>query len=1000
MAKSKQTPPKLAVSIPMSKVNTTASRLDALVPNLASELSPSLLYLPGANNEVVKNASALGSSDYGWTAPDLNEGQPYTVQVECFGAGGGGGGGAVTGTGGGGGGGGGEYACEPLYPVIPGETYSYFAGKGGLAGKTSGLLAGATAVPGASGQPTAFDLRGKGITGGVVANGGQGGDQSSPGTPGNGGTGSSNSIHSDGGNGGGLSGGNTFTDNPWVQMADVNDLFLWYRLDDSIRKGIDYSLNWNDATSVYTTTNGFVANTSSGGIPAQTPVIGVGPNGGNPDNAGKEAAGFSWKFDRGTQDHGGGYLAAPVFTFGGPGWVTLGFSIWVKGLPNARSSTDWGVTYQGQTAVIVGNADSDSMYRGGWFLGINSAGVPVFEVNTDNGTYTLNAASALSATDGNWHMLSCTFVANAASGMNLYVDGALSSTKSTNTGSNYFTAGPAPVALGMAKASAGYYYNGYLSNFYLMHLETYNSTKVGNSFGTTGATAAGGGGGGASGGSAGAGNNGANATSSSGAAAGASAAASNPGINTGSGAGGAGGNSGASGSSAPASAPYSGGGGGAGARATAPPSQFSIEVPCSMSASYAGLDASGAADGQLYTVSADPNANENDPWYNTAAKQDAICYSGGSGDAPFKGSMNTLVTFPALSAVDGNAGNVTDYLSSTDWSLLKVFLKLTVETTSASVLAVSTWDSNAILGALDSDTTLAAWGYGGVDVLAYIPAGAAGRQVYVDLSGTTILSTMVSSAYGNTYAQSGHALMGTGLLIGTLQGSALNQVNIHGAWNADEAQDWYTAFHGADASNPELSAALEISYQASGNTLVTAGNGADGYIIVRFINPKGTPVASVVAQQTTDANGNVHAAGINSTSAAYNVWNPISSPQVPEVFNAVGTMTTSFASGYTQHGTGMTSGWQLLPGNMLYICLDVDCTTTNAAVFTLPLGWRPAGTHFGSVTTSNTTTIPSGGAIITPLFYQIGSNGVVNIQNSIGSPLHRYFVETIINLNL
>lgn len=986
MAKSKQTPPKLSVSTALSKANTTAARLDALVPNAASTISPSLVYLPAANNQVVKNASALGSSDYGWTAPDLNNGQPYTVQVECFGAGGGGGGGSVTGTGGGGGGGGGEYACEPLYPVVPGETYSYFAGKGGLGGKSSALLGGSPAIPGTSGQPTAFDLRGKGITGGVVANGGQGGDQSAPGTPGNGGTGSVNSVHSDGGNGGGLSGGNTFTDNPWVQMSNsVPDLFLWYRLDDSIRKGIDYSAYYRDATSVYTTATGYVNNSSSGGIPSQTPVIGIGPSGGWPPNAGKEAAGYSWKFDRGTSDHGGGYLAAPTFTFGGTGWVTLGFSVWVKGLPTARSSTDWGSNFSGQTSVVVGNADSDSMSNGGWFTGINATGNPVFKVATDNGTYTVNSSASISATDGNWHMISCTFVANNATGMNIYVDGVNTGTKATNDGATYFKSGPQPVALGMDKASAGYYYNGYLSNFYLMHLETYNSTQVGNSFGTTGSTANGGAGGGASGGSLGAGNNGSNATSSSGAAGGTSAAASNPGINTGSGAGGAGGNSGAAGSNAPSSAPYSGGGGGAGARSSAPPSQLAIEVPCSMSASYAGFDASGAAAGQLYTVSADPAANETDPWYNTAAKQDAICYSGGTGDSPFKGSMNTLVTFPSLSAVDGNAGAVTDYLSTADWTLLKAFLKLTVETTSASILAISTWNSNAIIGALDSDATLAAWGYGSAQVLAYIPAGAAGRQVYIDLSGTSVLSTMVSNAYSNTYSQSGHALMGTGLLIGTLQGSAANQVNIHGEWDADEAPDWYTAFHGADASNPTLSAALEISYQASGNTLVAAGNGADGYIVIRYINPTGTPVASVVAQSTTDANGNVHNAGVNAASAAYNVWQPGSSPQIPEVFHTV-----SLPAGWNA-GTGMTNGYKLLPGNMIYIAIDATYNSGTSTLFTLPTGWRPVGSHFGAAASfSGGSATPGASA------YQIGSSGGVSILNPTAGL--RYFVEIRMHL--
>lgn len=984
MAKSKQTPPKLAVSIPLSKANTTAARLDALVPSMATELSPSLVYLPAANSQVTENGSALTSAMYGWTAPDLNNGQPYTVQVECYGGGGGGGGGAVSATGGGGGGGGGEYACEPLYPVIPGETYSYFAGQGGNGGQTA--VAGTVPVcPGVDGLTTAFDLRGKGITGGVIANGGQGGDQTSPGTPGNGGTGSVNTIHFDGGAGGGLGGTSVYTDNPWTQMADVNNLFLWYRLDDSVRKGIDYSLNWNDATSIYTTTGGFVSNTNSGGTPNQTPVIGVGPNGGNPANAGKESAGNSWKFDRGSQDHGGGYLSAPVFSFGGVGHSTMGFSIWVKGLPTARSTFDWGANYQGQTAVIAGNANSSSMSSGGWYLGINPSGFPVFAVNSDNGTYTLTGSATVSAVDGNWHMISCTFTANNATGMNLYVDGVNAGTKLTNNGSTIFKTGPGPVSLGMDRVAAGFYFNGYLSNFYLMEDENYNATKVANSFGAVTGISTGGGGGGASGGSAGTGHNGTSSSSSSGAAGGTSAGPSQPGINNGSGAGGNGGSATANGTAGTASAPYGGGGGGAGARASGPPTQLSIEVPASMSASYAGLDASGAAAGQLYTVSADPSANETDPWYNTAAKQDAICYSGGASDSPFKGSMNTLVTFPSLATVDGNSGPVTDYLATADWSLLTCFLKLTVETVNASILVISLWNSNAILGALDSDTTLTTWGYGGSQILAYIPAGTAGRQVYIDLTETTILSTMVSKAYGNTFSQNGKALLGAGLLIGTLQGSTSYQANVHGAWNADEAQDWYTAFHGADASDPTLSAALEISYQAAGSSLVTGGDGADGYIVIRYLNPKGTPVASVVPQSTTDAGGNVHNAGINAASSQYSVWQPNSSPQIPEVFHSV----TSNPPNFTINLSGMVTGYKLLPGNMLYIAVDgtAGATTTGLNVMTLPTGWRPAGTHFGAAisSTNGDTT-----------FYQVGTTGGVSLGSVTSG--HRYFFEARIHL--
>jgi hypothetical protein len=970
MATSKQTPPKLSVSIPMAKVNATAARLDAIVPNLASDLSPSLVYLPGADDEVVKNASVLTSADYGWTAPDLNNGQPYTVQIEVFGAGGGGGGGAATGVGGGGGGGGGEYACEPLYPIIPGETYSYFAGKGGRGGKTSSLIAGATAFPGFSGQPTQFDLRGKGLTGGVLANGGFGGDQSGNGLGGPGGTGSSNTIHFDGGSGATSSSG-IMSDNPITGMANgIGHVFSWYRLDDAVGKTTaqDFS-SARKAASVVVGSGAIVKPVSSPVAPPQVP-FGPSQNWWGGTSVG-ETQGNCWQFEHGSGSGGIGGLVAPVRT---PALTTLSVGAWIKGSLSASAAGDW-TDGTHSSAIIATSLDASStgaskgwMFSLGGGSGASSSTINFTGVRSDGSLYGMSATGP-SATDGNWHYVVAEWAATGTNNCALYVDGVAVVTSTSTIGQ--IAASSKTISVGFNQATNSYGFKGYMSNPWVTTMIA-PSSYVTAAYGATPAT--GGSGGGASGGSAGAGNAGTLATGSTGGAGGSSAAASNPGINTGSGAGGAGGNSNSAGGNAPTSIPYAGGGGGAGADTSAVPSAFSVEVPCSMSASYAGLDASGAAAGQLYTISANPVANETDPWYNTAAKQDAICYSGGASSAPFKGSMNTLLTFPSLASIDGNTGNVTDYLASGDWTIQKTYLKLTVETPHASVIVIGSWMSNAVISMLDSDATLGAWGYGGPLLTAYIPAGTAGRQVYIDLSGTTVISTMLSNAYTNGYSQNGQALQGSGLLIGALQGSTLYYGNVHGAWNADEDQDWYTAFHGADSSG--LSAALEIYYTASGASVVTAGAGSDGYIVVRYLDPKGTPIATVLPEAAVDAGGNNLGAGFTADSGNYNVWQPGSNPRTLESWHAM-----TLVNGWTAGG-GTSSYYRLLPGNLLVLKINVDAaSSTNDLFFTLPVGWRPDNPQYGKPAFTQA-------SINTNIYLQVASNGQLSFVNGHGVGTH------------
>lgn len=962
MATSKQTPPKLAVSIPMAKANATSARLDALVPNLASDLSPSLVYEPGADNEVVKNGAILTANDYAWTAPDLNNGQPYTVQVECIGAAGGGGGGAATGVGGGGGGGGGEYACEPVYPVVPGETYSYFAGFGGKGGKTSPLFNGVPAFPGSNGQPTAFDLRGKGITGGVIANGGFGGDQNGQGLGGVGGTGSVNTIHFDGGLGGTSSSG-IMSDNPNTGIG-LSRTLGWWRLDDAVGQIVAQDYGPSRVAVSHGQYAGAVVQPRAVAAPPQVP-FGASQNwwgGSNPT----ETQGNCWLWDHGTSS---GNIGGLLTGFHTPQLGGLTVSAWIKGGPSAAHYGDWSDGTHG-SAIIASSMDASRPTTSkGWcfyLFDANGSTTLNFEANNSAGTFFSTSANVgPSAIDGNWHMVTLTW-APGTNNVIFYVDGVLSAQA---TGSiSTIAASAQPVSIGYNVLTGGYGFKGYMSNMYVSS-GVASSAFIAIAYGST--PAAGGSGGGASGGSAGVGNPGVLAASTTGGAGGASAVASELGITTGSGAGGTGGNSGFNGSAAPAVAPYGGGGGGAGAYAFSVPSAFTIEVPCSMSASYAGLDASGAAAGQLYTVSADPGANETDPWYNTAAKQDAICYSGGAGAAPFKGSMNTLLTFPSLATIDGNAGPVTDYLASGDWTVQNTFLKLTVASPNASIIVIGAWLSNAIIPTVDSDATLTAWGYGSAALTAYIPAGVAGRQVLIDLTGTNLMTSMMLHAYSNGFSQDGHALQGVGLLIGALQGSSTFAGNVNGAWNSDEAEDWYTAFHGSD-TDPTLSAALEIHYTASSTTTISAGDGADGYIVIRFIDPKGTPVATMLPEAATDDKGNALGAGFTADPANYHVWQPGSSPRTLETWHPV----SSLSNGWVMQGAS-NCGYRLLPGNLLMIKLAVNGgSATTDTVFTLPSGWRPANQQYAAVA--------SNGQITFGCYIQIGADGTVNVSGGHG----------------
>lgn len=110
-----------------------------------------------------------------------------SMKWEAWGGGGGGANGGST-PGGGGGGAGAEYACEPSWPVTPGDTISYTIGSGGATG-----LDGTDSVI-------------KDNSGAVIVRAHHGPGTFASGAPGPGGTGSTNTIHFDGGKGGSFPG--------------------------------------------------------------------------------------------------------------------------------------------------------------------------------------------------------------------------------------------------------------------------------------------------------------------------------------------------------------------------------------------------------------------------------------------------------------------------------------------------------------------------------------------------------------------------------------------------------------------------------------------------------------------------------------------------------------------------------------------------------------------------------------------------------------------------
>ena len=419
--------PNLGKSQALNVAQNTVSRLATIVPSLTTQLSPVTVYQPGATGGVGNELVAWAgqpvdvNGSYGvWVAPDfLGNGQEYYVQVECFGAGGGGGGGSSSA--GGGGGGGGEYACENQYPVKPGQSYGYVVGLPGTGGVNNSTQINPGAA-GTNGGTTLFDtdhnINLSSLANGVVAYGGQGGDQNGIGIGGVGGTGSPNAIAFDGGTGGtGYS--SASSDSP-MALSRVSGMFVgntlsdsivlaWYILNETGTTGgqvNDQSLNVQTAA---VTNYGSGIGMALGGFSAPTQVPAYASPAEPPDLPVATQAGKVAGIGATVLTHYTSKVESPDFGLRTTSLFTV--SCWIQCDPSGT----WGNTANGSYAVIATNNDN---FNGNALTGYTlflhqdgTPGAPSWSLHgaVGNGSSRTIINYTIGQTPGNWYYVVMTY---------------------------------------------------------------------------------------------------------------------------------------------------------------------------------------------------------------------------------------------------------------------------------------------------------------------------------------------------------------------------------------------------------------------------------------------------------------------------------------------------------------------------------------------------------------------------------------------------------------
>lgn len=805
----------------------------------------------------------------------------------------------------GGGGGGAEYAAETSYPVSPDKAYVYQIGNQGNGGLAN--------QDGTDGGDTIFDISGQGIVGGVTAHGGGGGQAG--GNPGAGGTGSTNSVHFDGGSGGTSSAG-IGSDKPTLYSSAVasDSNYFRFTFDESTANNVAYDSGQNNRGTTRHIPSGTVIRSTSASDSFFTPLNGFSaPIQVPPSNKSGTTAGNFKRMVLNGNGQGGGFEITSV-----PKHRITSFSMsaWIRGGSEAANSRDWGGT---DYSVILGSSALDGSIAG-------------YSVYMKNGLVTVDVGdsvssgmhafsnSSVSATDGKWHLVQVSFTPNT---IIIWIDGALDSTWN-GTCASVIAVGDFNPTIGFNLATGWNGFAGELSNVWFTSVNLLNATTVAQMYGTSPST--GGGGGGASGGSAGPGNAGSNSSGAGGGAGGAgSATVAPPGV-LGSSAGTSGGAAGASGATG-LSTQFGSGGGGAGKSASnlsGNSTVYSMSSPASRSATYTGNDATSSG-GILYS-------NSNSLWSEgdlnpVQTISTPLCITGGKPELPANGTMGSVIEFPVIGNLpvwDGSTLGASKG-TSTRWAIDHSYLTLTVNSTNASMIGVSSVSNQDMPSEL-TDTELASWNSSGSITgpqLYYVPSGDAGRQVTLTLS-SSITTEMLSSSSP------------VFIVVSTFRGAPTKDMLI-GGYSDPESGEFYCEFYGAGTEDAVQDAALSFDFHYNnGSTLVplSGASGRPGQIRVSYLNPEGKPVTTILPTAATDNGGNQLAAGI--TTGDISTWHPGSNNSVLESGWTNGTISA------THDGTSFFQVKRVaLNAMFVRLYLHGGNMTGNQTIAQLPAGYWP-----------------------------------------------------------
>jgi hypothetical protein len=884
---------KLVKSTALVKTQSTLVRLNNLLPTTTTVLSPTTIYQPGTSsvgNELLGPTESLPniSGWYGsWTAPNLNNGSPYQVQVECFGPGGGGGGGISNA--GGGGGGGGEYACEPTYTVSPGVTYTYQIGLPGTPGCNNSSTT--LAQEGTAGSQTIFDLAGLSVPGGVVANPGQPGDAGSTGIGGTGGTGSANTVAFPGGNGG-TNVSSLGSDNP-LTLAVTSGYFVGNTLKTSIitawyiyNDGPDNTFEFNDSTgrtpsTVTTSSTGIkiLQSNAPSQVPAYTNTTTDPPNRPNPTRGGCSAL---WNGAVNTQY--GGYAQSPTFSFGG---TKTTISCWLQCDPTGT----WAQNMAAGVGTIAANSTNYATFGnfGGYGLfmyNTGSAANPVWYVyfNVGNGANVAQFVRwPLPAVTGTWYYVVVTFNSGA---MTMYVNGV--SVATASAGFSSIPSGAFDTRVGTNPDGTYDFYFGYISNLWFAQ-DVIEQTAITQAFGGS-TSPTGGAGGGASASPGGGGNNGLSAIGTAGGSGGTaiSLPAQYASIRTA----GHNGVAGANATTGNSGSPGTGAGGGGSGDMAASPASFTINIPFATAATYCGTDSS--SPGALYNAS-QQNTN-------------SVIITGGTSTDTASGSKNTLMLLPK-----GTASS----LGSGKWTIQQITLTLT------NALQSSTIDT-LLEFAYTADTSLPQT-YTGADAVEYVGA------IPIDAGDTTITYDLTQSNLG-ALIQAGTA---TALCFGPTDNPTFD------AFNAATGPQFYCQVYGPGATDSfgnSLSPYLTIVYQ---ETLTTqkGSKGGTGAIAITSLTNATTPIVMVQAFAGTDTAGNQYAQGVTGPITAYNPTTVTPGSIQTETWHSIVPGGSWNASGKGVNGFY----YRMLSTGDVQIAWDVSITSSNpGTMVTLPAAYWPS----------------------------------------------------------